>query len=207
MSASNIFAIYQLASVADIEEGKHWYSQACQIALNLAKKYFISQAQAAAVIAALSPRNKWSRNVIDAENLIVAYKAAGVEGCASVKVCTFGGNKAKAIKILETNSKCEQDYLDILSGPKLKEFYNCISGIDNEVCIDGHAYSIWSGGRITLANIPSIGKKLREQIKEDYRQAAKEAGLRSYQMQAITWCTWRRIHGVDSWDNYVANRR
>jgi hypothetical protein len=26
-------------------------------------------------------------------------------------------------------------------------------------------------------------------------------------MQAITWCAWRRIHGVDSWDNYVANRR
>lgn len=196
MSASNIYAVYQLATVADIEEGKYWYLLASNIAMNLALKYGVSYSQAAAVIAALSPRNKWHRNVLDAENLIIAYKTAGVEGCASVKVCTFGGNKAKAIKILETSSTNEQDYADILSGPKLREFYCCIAGYADEVCIDGHAYSIWSGGRITLANIPSIGKKLREQIKEDYRQAAKEAGLKPCQMQAITWCVWRRIHGV-----------
>jgi hypothetical protein len=198
MSASNIFAIYQLASVADIQEGKFWYATACHICLDLAKKYSISQAQAAGVVAALSPRNKWERNILDAENLIAAYKAAGVDGCNSVKVCTFSKNKAKAIRILEDTSLSENTILDILSGPKLQEFYTCISGVEDEVCIDGHAYSIWSGGRITLANIPSIGKKLRAQIKEDYRQAAKEAGIYSYQMQAITWCVWRRIHGVNN---------
>jgi hypothetical protein len=198
MSASNIFAIYQLASVADIQEGKFWYATASHICRDLAKKYSISQAQAAGVVAALSPRNKWNRNILDAENLIAAYKAAGVDGCASVKVCTFGKNKSKAIQILQDTSLCENTILNILSGPKLQEFYSCISGLEDEVCIDGHAYSIWSGGRITLANIPSIGKKLREQIKQDYREAAKEADIYGYQMQAITWCAWRRIHGVDS---------
>lgn len=196
MSASNIQAIYQLATAADLEEGMSWYGRACRISLNLAKKYSISQAQAAAVIAALSPRNRWERNLLDAENLIAAYVAAGVEGCATIKVSTFGGNKAKAIKILETESTCDQDLLDILSGPKLREFYSCIAGYDDEVCIDGHAYSIWTGGRITLANIPSIGKKLREQIKADYITAARDAKICPYQMQAVTWCVWRRIHGV-----------
>jgi hypothetical protein len=196
MSASNIFAVYQLASAADLQEGMAWYGNACYVAMHLAKKYSVSHAQAAGVIAALSPRNRWERNLIDAENLIEAFAVAGVEGCATVKVSTFGGNKAKAIKILETTGATHQQLLDILSGPKLREFYSCIAGYDNEVCIDGHAYSIWTGGRITLANIPSIGKKLREQIKADYIAAAAQADIKPYQMQAVSWCVWRRIHGV-----------
>ncbi|MGA1476619.1 MAG: DUF7178 family protein, partial [Prochlorothrix sp.] len=83
-----------------------------------------------------------------------------------------------------------------LSGPKLQEFYSCIAGINDEVCIDGHAYSIWAGDRITLADVPSIGKKLRKEIKADYREAALQAGISPSEMQAITWCAWRRIHGV-----------
>ena len=86
--------------------------------------------------------------------------------------------------------------LAILSGPKLQEFYSCIVGINDEVCIDGHAYSVWAGDRITLADIPKIGKKLRQEIKADYREAALQAGISAAKMQAVTWCAWRRIHGV-----------
>jgi hypothetical protein len=196
MSSANILAVYQLASVADLTEGKAWYARAYNIACNLQERYGVSRMKAAGVLAALSPRNKWDRNVIDAENLIQAWQAGGAEACATVKVCTFGGNKAKAIRILELDCPTEQAVLNVLSGPKLKEFYSCIAGIDNEVCIDGHAYSIWTGGRVTLANVPSIGIKLRKQIKADYIAAAAEAGILPYEMQAITWCAWRRIHGV-----------
>lgn len=196
MSAQNILAVYQLATAAEIAEGQSWYGRASAIALNLAQRYKISHSQAAAVLAALSPRNKWSRNVTDAENLIEAYIAGGKEAAENIKVCTFTKNKIKALKILAVEDGCEFDYIAILSGPKLIEFYSCISGVDNEVCIDGHAYSIWSGGRITLANIPSIGKKLRQTIKNDYREAARILGLPTYQVQAVTWCAWRRIHGV-----------
>ena len=177
-------------------EGRNWYAQAHTIACNLASRYSISRAQAAGVIAALSPRNKWERNVLDAENLIQAFKAAGKEGAATVKVCTFGGNKQKAIRILELTTVSDASVLDVLSGPKLKEFYSCIADIYGEVCIDGHAYSIWTGGRVTLANVPSIGIKLRQQIKADYIRAADEANIRPHEMQAVTWCVWRRIHGV-----------
>lgn len=196
MSAQNILAVYQLATAAETTEGQSWYGRASAIAMNLAQRYKISHATAAAVIAALSPRNKWSRNVTDAENLIEAYIAGGKEAAEAIKVCTFSKNKIKAIQILELNDPCDLEFLGILSGPKLQEFYCCISGYDDEVCIDGHAYSIWSGGRITLANIPSIGKKLRAQIKADYKEAASTLGLPAYQVQAVTWCAWRRIHGV-----------
>ena len=162
----HIQALLDLASAAETAGGLTWYQQANQVAITLADRYEIKEEQAAGVIAALSPRNKWERNLIDAENLIAAYVAGGAEACEDVKVCTFGANKAKAVRILE-EAFADGGVFIILSGPKLKEFYGCIRGLD-DVCIDGHAYSIWFGDRVTLAKVPSIGKKLREEIKKDY---------------------------------------
>jgi hypothetical protein len=52
-----------------------------------------------------------------------------------------------------------------------------------------------------MQDVPSIGKKLRKEIVSDYVQAASETivngkPLKAYEMQAITWVTWRRIHGI-----------
>lgn len=197
MTARNqkhIQALLDLASAAETAGGLSWYQEANRVAVTLADRYEIAEETAAGVIAALSPRNKWDRNLIDAENIIAAYVAGGAEACEDVKVCTFGANKQKAIEILLWNAG-ERAALDILSGPKLQEFYSCILGRD-DVCIDGHAYSIWFGDRVTLAKVPSIGKKLREQIKKDYLAVAKKNNLKGYEVQAITWVTHRRIHGV-----------
>ena len=192
----NILAIHQLATIAERSEGAAWYPTAHCIALELADRYEISECQAIGVIAALSPRNKWERNVHDAEALIAAYVAAGAEQAQLTKVCTFGANKAKAIRILETVDPTSDEVRAILSGPKLKEFYTCILGQQSEVCIDGHAYCIWNGGRTSLADVPAIGAKLRRQIKADYVAAASELGITPSACQAITWCAWRRIHGI-----------
>ena len=191
----NIRAIYRLATAAERVNGVNWYSTANQIAVSLADRYEISEAQAIGVIAALSPRNKWSRNVIDSENLIIAY-ITDPESAATVKVCTFGANKAKAIKTLGlSRADTLEKVLDILSGPKLREFASCIAGLP-EICIDGHAYCIWTGGRTGLKDVPAIGVKLRWRIKADYRAVALDLGLTPSALQAITWCAWRRIHGV-----------
>jgi len=197
MTARNqkhIQALLDLASAAETASGMTWYKDANQVAVTLADRYEISEETAAGVIAALSPRNKWDRNLIDAENLIAAYVAGGAEACEEVKVCTFGANKQKAVEILLWNAG-EQAALDILSGPKLREFFSCILGRD-DVCIDGHAYSIWFGDRVTLNKVPSIGKKLREAIKKDYLAVAKKNNLKGFEVQAITWVAHRRIHGV-----------
>jgi hypothetical protein len=197
MTASNILAVYQLANTADRFNGMAWYARAKELAVELCRQYPVSLYQAAGVIAALSPRNKWERNVADAENLIRVF-CIDPESVDSVKVCTFGSNKAKAIAILNLPKGSDgHDVRAILSGPKLVEFFNCIMAEGDDVCIDGHAYSIWAGDRITLANVPSIGKKLRATIKADYVAAAKEAGITAYEMQAVTWCAWRRIHSVE----------
>jgi hypothetical protein len=196
----NIKAIYKLATAAERINGSVWYPIARDIAQTLAGEYGVRLNAVIGVIAALSPRNKWSRNVVDAENLITAY-IADPESAATVKVCTFGANKVKAIACLKLDAERGDDgvhfseILAILSGPKLREFASCIAGLD-EVCIDGHAYCIWTGGRTSLKDVPAIGVKLRRQIKQDYRVAAADLGLTPSACQAITWCTWRRIHGI-----------
>jgi hypothetical protein len=196
----NIKSIHKLATAAERVDGDCWYPIARNIAQTLSEEYGVRLNAVIGVIAALSPRNKWSRNVVDAENLIAAY-VADPESAATLKVCTFGANKAKAIACLKLDTERGDDgvhfteILAILSGPKLREFASCIAGLD-DVCVDGHAYCIWTGGRTSLKDVPAIGAKLRREIKADYQQAAKELGLTPAACQAITWCTWRRIHGI-----------
>jgi len=195
-NVDNIKAIYQLATLTEKQDGITWYPQADQIAISLADRYEISEAQAIGVIAALSPRNRWERNVEDADRLIAAYIAGGAEQAMLTKVCTFTSNKTKAIRILGLRRSADLgSVLDILSGPKLREFASCIAGLP-DVCIDGHAFCIWAANRTGLADVPAIGVKLRREIKADYQAAADELGVTPSACQAITWVTWRRIHGV-----------
>ena len=191
----NIKAIYQLATLTEQQDGITWYPAANQIAISLADRHEISEAQAIGVIAALSPRNRWERNVQDADSIISAFKAGGAEQAMLTKVCTFTANKTKAVKILESGLETLPTALDILSGPKLREFASCIAGLP-DVCIDGHAFCIWAANRTGLADVPAIGVKLRREIKADYQAAADELGITPSACQAITWVTWRRIHGV-----------
>ena len=192
----HIQAVLDLATAADVVQGKGWYETAFQVAVALDASYNVGTLKAAGVLAALSPRNKWERNVIDAEKIIAAYVAAGSEGAEEIKVCTFGKNKAKAIRILELGAGSAALEIEaILSGPKLCEFFHCIVG-HYDVCIDGHAYAIWFGERVTLANVPSIGVKLRRAIKADYIAVAEANNLQPFEVQAITWVAWRRLHDV-----------
>lgn len=197
-NVENIKAIYQLATLTEKQDGINWYPNALEISRNLAERHqTVTPAQAIGVIAALSPRNRWERNVQDADAMIAAYNAGGTEQARLTKVCTFGANKEKAIKILNLAAGYQgmTEVLEILSGPKLREFASCIAGLD-DVCIDGHAYCIWAANRTVLADVPAIGVKLRREIKADYQAAADELGITPSACQAITWVAWRRIHGV-----------
>ena len=165
------------------------------IARTIADEHDITVTQAIGVIAALSPRNRWERNVQDAEALITAFNAGGADQAQLTKVCTFSSNKTKAIKILGLIAPTMDQVLETLSGPKLREFASCIAGLP-DVCIDGHAFCIWAANRTGLKDVPAIGVKLRRVIKADYRTAADELGITPSACQAITWCAWRRIHGV-----------
>ena len=195
----NILAVYDLATTGERREGMEWYNRANRVAADIASEHGISLETAAGVIAALSPNNRWERNIVDAENVIRAFSIGGSEEAENVKVCTYGKMRTKAIQILEATSIV--DHASILNGRKITAFYECIIGRIDAVCIDGHAYSIWFGDRLTMKQVPNIGKRLYAEIVSDYVEAARilsENGtsVTAFEVQAITWCAWRRLHGV-----------
>ena len=165
------------------------------------KRQGISPYHAAGVISALSPRNKWEDNVRNAEALAKVYASGGtVTDLTNVPCRTTHRNKDQAIAILTTPTVSPDK---LLTGVKRQEFYTCIMHPeDNDVCIDGHAYSVWLGAYLPASKAPAIGKKLRARIKQDYHDACvfinEELGesYKTADIQAITWVTHKRIHNV-----------
>jgi hypothetical protein len=47
-----------------------------------------------------------------------------------------------------------------------------------------------------MQEVPSIGVKLRREIQDAYAVAGHKRGKTAYEMQAITWVAWKRIHNV-----------
>ncbi len=193
-----IVAKFELATSQEVQLGCEWYSSAFHTCARMSKMYDVPTSTCAAVIAALSPNNKWERNIKDAEDIIKAFKYGDDDDVMNVKCCTYTMNKLKALNILKSHSV---DYETILKGPKTIEFYHCIM-LEDDVCIDGHAYSIWFDKRLTMKQVPNIGKKLRATIKQDYKDATsfinEELGEKylASTIQAITWVTHKRIYGV-----------
>ena len=199
MTASNIVGTYMLATACEQTEGIEWYARA-MVAAQTISKLGVDVNRVAGVIAALSPNNRWERNLIDAENVCKVYINGDIDDVKQVKVCTYGKMLDKAIAILQCDNIA--DIPDILNGQKIRAFYECIIGKSDAVVVDGHAYSIWIGERLTMKQVPNIGKKLYANIVADYISATHEINARfnlnllPYQVQAVTWVAWRRLHSV-----------
>lgn len=189
----NILAVFFKSDDLEILQGAQWYPNAQSAALIMSERYRVSLEICAGVISALSPNNKWERNLIDADALIRAHSVGGIDHASQIKVATYNANKNKALLILEGEKS-----LDILGGLKVRAFYDCILGGDS-VCIDGHAYAIWKGERIPTTKTPSITPKVYAAISDDYRQTTAavnnilSAEYSAAQIQAITWTVWKRL--------------
>lgn len=194
VSHGYILATFFNASPVELVDGAQWYVRASDAAQIIGDRYGLPMDTVAGVIAALSPSNKWERNVSDADQLCRAFTLGGHSVAASVKVSTYGTNKIKALRILSGELP-----LNVLGGLKVRAFYECIIGRHDSVCIDGHAYAIWAGKRITTTKTPSIGAKLHAAISADYIKAADTinsimaTNYTAAQVQAITWITYRRM--------------
>ena len=192
ISHGSILAVYFSATGSELAYGADWYNQARKEAQAIANRCRLSLSTVAGVIAALSPSNRWERNLIDATNLCRLFSIG--DDCASLKVSSYGPNKRKALAIL-----AGADPLTILGGLKVRAFYGCIVGDESAICIDGHAYSLWLGDRVPTTKTPKISPKLYSLIASDYIKAADQINLitgndhTAAQIQAITWLAWRRM--------------
>ena len=191
--------IYNIVSVLrDSDETQHaegllWYSDAQKAAHDIAIKYDIAVYLVVAVIAALSPNNKWTRNLVNADALIGAFIRG--DGIDSVKVSTYHKMKAKAWGILAARPDYE-GAKTMLKGQKITSFFMDIMGEFN-VTIDGHARNIAYGERVGLTDDrTNIGVREYRALQAAYEEAARRVGLMPYQLQAITWRVWRDRHGI-----------
>lgn len=198
---SHVVAEYHKALTAGFAGAATWYEEANAAAVNISRSTGIAVATIVAVIAALSPRNKWGRNLTDAAAMAAAYVAGGTSAASEVKVCTFNANKRKALAILAGASPD-----DVLSDSKgrvrktLTFHRNILSPEASgrvEVTIDGHALAIMLGERITLDKVPPIASEKRWQYcQRVYLEAARRLGVRPSALQSVTWAGYRHRHGL-----------
>jgi hypothetical protein len=189
----NVMACYRAADDVQVAEGLLWYSDAQKAAHIIAAKYGIAVYIVVAVIAALSPNNKWTRNVINAEMLIAAFLRG--DGIDAVKVSTYHAMKKKAWDILVARP----DYdgaKRMLKGQKITSFFCDIMGEFN-VTIDGHARNIAYDEKVGLTDDrTNIGVREYRALQAAYEEAAQRLKLMPYQLQAITWRVWRDRWGI-----------
>jgi hypothetical protein len=191
----NILKIYRQATPQDHEAGLAWYAKARDAAVSLSIQHDVPLRVVVGVIAALSPNNKWERNVKDAGVMIAAFLGGDpVEVC---KPSTYTKMRDKAWSILAAVPENDNEVISILNGQKIVSFFCNIMGHDSVVTIDGHAYNIAQGKRVGLTDdATSMSKGVYKDMQEAYARAAKRVGLKVYELQAITWVAWKRIHNI-----------
>jgi hypothetical protein len=213
----NITATFRAATDGDRAIGFGWYARARTLAERLATEYtagngYYSEEEikaAAGVIAALSPRLAWRKNVEYAETAYLAYHTmmndkslANVsEDTRAAIFCgvipTLKANARKAFRIL--NGEAPED---VLGGPKVRAFYFTITNPDDPraVVVDRHAIDITFGQTLNDRERGlALGRKgAYDRVSELYRRAARiisaELGevWTPAQVQATTWTYWRR---------------
>mgnify|MGYP003119421941 CR=1 FL=1 len=207
IGVKNIMGVYYLSKESEKVEGVAWYKNAHNSCKAIARKYKTPLRVVVGVCSALSPNNKWGKNKVDAENIVHAYKS-GIP-LEQVRVSTYDPNKQKAKDMLEYGKIPKQVIRDILfgkSGYKTRAFFDCIHDCKTNkdtVCVDGHAFNIYMGERNALngGKVNMTPKKYLT-ISQAYIDACDEINKREgtsylpYQIQAITWVAWRRIHGI-----------
>jgi hypothetical protein len=181
---NNLRAWYKSASKRQVLHGMRWYEDANLFASELASKSGHSTEKIAGVISALSPRNQWHRNLIDAET--VTWAQARKLKPSDVKVSTFHKNKDKAFDILEGKQTIKE------KSRKTHSFVKNVGSLDdNYITIDSwHLRACQSKpSRMVKAGEvkESVTPKQYDRIKDLTMEVAKEFNVKGYEFQAIVW--------------------
>ena len=194
ITTKNIIAIYRLAKPNEVKHGMTWYHKALADCKGVASRLELPLHIVVGVVASLSPNNKWERNTINAFDLCNAF--INGNDMDSVKVSTYHAMKRKAWHILEEMPTYDE-VVAILNGKKIVSFYKNIMGDESEITIDGHARNIYYNDRQGLTTPNTNIRKLEYiDIQKAYKRASKKLGIKAYELQAITWVAWKRIHNI-----------
>lgn len=210
----NILRAFGSATLDEIHEGRAWYRSALNLAFELVEQYgtrFIDPEdsveraveRAVAVIAVLSPRLSWSKNVelarwvySEVSSVLLSPPVPAWEQSVLGRFPGLKVNGKKALSILLGVAPEE-----VVSGPKVTAFYHAIANPNDPrgIVIDRHAFDV-AVGRVMDDRTRGIvlGRKgAYEQFVRAYERAAEQLqnefpGITPAEVQAITWVAWRR---------------
>lgn len=179
----NLKYFYDKATEEDKASGKAWYYKAHEFCARNAVQYGYNIETVGAVVSALSPRNKWERNLIDAEAVLNAVRNNIPE--EEIKVCTFNSNKAKAFNIARLK--------EVISSDAMKTFaflQNIVNLNPQYVTID-----IWHQ-RAAFNKMKDIklNKGVYLELEKLTIEEADKLGLKGFEYQAIIWESIRNDH-------------
>lgn len=169
---NNYRKIANSATVAQIEQAVQWYADAELLAhdvMRIIRERGIScnLEQAASIVSSFSPRQRWSRNVVQALEFAHGGEPAG----------------------LKNNLRMAQYSLvqgfDALKGLKTNNFARAIAGDENAVTID-----VWMMKAAGLET-DSPNKTQYRELVESVNKVAKEIGLTPRATQALIWIVFR----------------
>lgn len=177
-NVGNVTRVYRYATDEQRMEGLAWYRNAHGFAVSLDPG---NPRRAAGVIAALSPKTSWARNVELAGRAYADGEASGTLGvsCRAADAILAGA-----------------DPLDALTGPKVRSFFTLIADPEDgvSVCIDRHAVDVALGERLTerdRSRWPLARRGLYGTFADCYREAGDALGVSAADVQAVTWVAWR----------------
>lgn len=149
--------------------GAAWYATQHSKIGSMAKQHNVSKACAAGVVAALSPRLRWSVNVRAAETLLSGVSPSGV----------FKASLRKAQRILAGEKP-----LRVLSGPKVRAFYRALMGDESAAVVD-----VWVARAVGWTK--EIKAKAYARIARALAKAAEIVGTAVAKLQAVAWAVVR----------------
>jgi hypothetical protein len=197
----NITKVFRSATAAEVAEARDWYRRARALAESLAAEYGGPGAEhdeteverAAAVIAVLSPRLSWPKNV-ELARLAYEWHADG-----SQQLSNWPGLKGNALKAFQILGGATPD--DVVKGPKVRTFWLtiCDPTDPRAVVVDRHAFDVAVNKVLTDETRGKLlGRKgAYDEVATMYRRAAKVlGGITPAEVQAVTWTVWRRTRAA-----------
>lgn len=166
--------LLQLFLQAD-KAGLKWYAEAHDECVRLAEELQIDVWKAVAIVAVLSPKCPWEKNIEYSRNLILKQGPCGA----------LGPNQKKAKRILKL--KTTKALFNHLRGPKVQSFYLNIMnrGYDSNVTVDVHMKNLIE------PHMSQVGKAVYWRISERIRELARIVGYAPPQVQATLWTVQR----------------
>jgi hypothetical protein len=159
------------ATMSQLEQASVWYHEAQEVAEDVAENLGVSLEVGASIVAAFSPRERWSSNVAKALAFSMGKPVAGLQN-----------NYRMAERAMELG-------FDALKGQKTNAFARAIAGDTNAVVID-----VWMIRAAGMDASKGVNKSDYNMLSDAVRNIASEHGITPRTAQALIWIVVRGNH-------------